>query len=72
MQIQEKKLELLDWILHVNDENILNNIERIRLKFTRTRKQDLSNSPEYGRMKGQIIISPDFNEPLEDFKEYMP
>ncbi|MBI4647715.1 MAG: hypothetical protein HY738_14285, partial [Bacteroidia bacterium] len=65
---QEKKLELLDWILHVNDENILNNIERIRLKFTRTRKKDLSNSPEFGRLKGQIIMSPDFNEPLDDFK----
>lgn len=27
--------------------------------------------PEFGCAKGQIYISPDFDEPLEDFKEYM-
>ena len=25
----------------------------------------------FGMMKGQIEIAPDFDEPLEDFKEYM-
>lgn len=27
--------------------------------------------PEFGCAKGQIYMSPDFDEPLEDFKEYM-
>lgn len=27
--------------------------------------------PKFGCAKGQIYISPDFDEPLDDFKEYM-
>ncbi|OFX19161.1 MAG: hypothetical protein A2033_02045 [Bacteroidetes bacterium GWA2_31_9] len=27
--------------------------------------------PKYGCAKGQIYISPDFDEPLDDFKDYM-
>lgn len=26
--------------------------------------------PQYGYAKGQIYISPDFDDPLDDFKEY--
>ena len=28
-------------------------------------------SPKFGSLKGKIHILPDFDEPLEDFKEYM-
>ena len=28
------------------------------------------NQPKFGCAKGQIHISPDFDEPLEDFNEY--
>ena len=34
-------------------------------------KKKLSRKDFYGRWKGMIEISDDFNEPLEDFKEYM-
>ena len=27
--------------------------------------------PKFGCAKGQIYISPDFDEPLDDFKDYM-
>jgi len=27
--------------------------------------------PQFGSAKGKIKMSPDFNEPLDDFKEYM-
>ena len=27
--------------------------------------------PQFGSAKGKIKMSPDFDEPLEDFKEYM-
>ncbi len=27
---------------------------------------------EFGKYDGQVWMSDDFNEPLEDFKEYMP
>lgn len=28
--------------------------------------------PLFGLLKGKIKMAPDFDEPLEDFKEYMP
>jgi hypothetical protein len=28
-------------------------------------------NPRFGSMKGMFTIMPDFDEPLEDFKEYM-
>lgn len=30
----------------------------------------VSRKEAFGKYKGKIWISPDFNEPLEDFKEY--
>jgi len=36
------------------------------------RKKEIKKvKPEFGCAKGQIYISPDFDEPLDDFKEYM-
>lgn len=35
------------------------------------RKKEKKKQPQYGCAKGQIYMSPDFDEPLEDFKEYM-
>lgn len=31
-----------------------------------------SNLKGFGCLKGKIRMAPDFDEPLEDFKEYMP
>ena len=28
--------------------------------------------PKFGSAKGKIIMKPDFDDPLECFKEYMP
>jgi hypothetical protein len=30
-----------------------------------------SKTPVFGSAKGKYILSPDFDEPLDDFKEYM-
>ena len=37
----------------------------------KNKKKPSSKKPIFGCAKGQIYISPDFDEPLEDFKEYM-
>ena len=35
-------------------------------------KNDIKKKkPKFGCAKGQIYISPDFDEPLDDFNEYM-
>jgi hypothetical protein len=34
-------------------------------------KKDKESIPQFGCLKGQIVITDDFDEPLDDFKEYM-
>ncbi len=39
--------------------------------LTKRKKEIKKKSPKFGSAKGQIYTSPDFDEPLVDFKEYM-
>ena len=39
--------------------------------LSKRKKEAKKKQPKYGCAKGQIYMSPDFDEPLEDFKEYM-
>jgi len=43
------------------------------MDFLLSKKKKHSNKglPKFGCAKGQIYTSPDFNEPLDDLKEYM-
>jgi hypothetical protein len=41
------------------------------LKVTATLEPISSARPTFGCLAGKIELSPDFDEPLEDFKEYM-
>ncbi len=34
-------------------------------------KKEKLNKPQFGSLKGKIKLSPDFDEPLDDFKDYM-
>jgi hypothetical protein len=43
-----------------------------RKEHVRQKEKEIRNkTPKYGCAKGQIYLSPDFDEPLDDFKEYM-
>lgn len=46
-------------------------IDFIDFLLSKKKKQIKKKSPEFGCAKGQIFISPDFDDPLDDFKEYM-
>lgn len=39
--------------------------------LSKRNKETIKKQPQYGCAKGLIYMSPDFDEPLEDFKEYM-
>jgi hypothetical protein len=39
--------------------------------INKNRKSVKKKGPKYGCAKGTIYMSSDFDEPLEDFKEYM-
>lgn len=55
---EDRKLEVLDYI-----ESLLNKYKE---------KRNIHMVPKFGCMKGVFKMSQDFDEPLEDFKEYMP
>jgi hypothetical protein len=44
-------------------------LEKLFSKSTVETKNKLK--PKFGSLKGKIVIHDDFDEPLEDFKEYM-
>ncbi|WP_341224688.1 DUF2281 domain-containing protein [uncultured Arcticibacterium sp.] len=41
------------------------------LKFKMDREPKSSKNRQFGVLKGKISMTNDFDEPLEDFKEYM-
>lgn len=65
-----KKLDQLPLNLQYQIEK---NVDRLLESFTKTEFKD-SNTPSlkgFGSLKGKIWMSDDFDEPLEDFKDYM-
>lgn len=38
---------------------------------TKRKKTQEKKKPKFGSGKGMFVMKPDFDEPLEDFKEYM-
>jgi len=43
----------------------------INVRTPQPSQQQVRNKPMYGYAKDKIWIADDFNEPLDDFKEYM-
>jgi hypothetical protein len=67
MNIEAEKLDLISWISILKDIEILNQMINIK----RTTVQPKNIKRKFGCGKGIITyISEDFNEPLEEFKEY--
>jgi Protein of unknown function (DUF2281) len=71
-----KKLEALPESLQIE---VLHYIECLHNKYAQnlpslppeTVKEDIDKSHGYGSWAGQIIMSDDFDEPLEDLKDYL-
>lgn len=57
-------------IINLNEDFMDDEYEVIILPVKKDMKK-LSRQDFYGRYKATIEMSDDFNEPLEDFKEYM-
>ena len=68
MSVEIQKLEIIEWILKLKDPSAIKEIMKVKnvnpSKKTRTRK--------FGGGKHIFTyVAEDFDEPLEDFKEYM-
>ncbi|MCU0449082.1 MAG: DUF2281 domain-containing protein [Bernardetiaceae bacterium] len=70
-ELEHLKYQIIAWVVALNDAQVLAQVA-----------QTLQNAPEseppqklrqFGSMKGLVLyMADDFNEPLEEFKEYMP
>ena len=68
-QAKDKFSELMDQVANGEDVVILKD-EQPFVKLT-TAIQGTKRPRKFGSAKGMIQIADDFDEPLEDFKEYM-
>jgi hypothetical protein len=69
MNVDTIKVELIDWIAKLNDQNSLNEI--LSLKKQLSNKKIKSGTLLFGSGKHLVeYISDDFNQPLDIFKEY--
>ena len=46
-------------------------IDFIHFLLSKNKKDFKKNSPKFGSAKGKFKMSPDFDAPLDDFKEYI-
>lgn len=46
-------------------------VEFLKQRLEKDKSGDLDKPRVFGQLKGKIEISPDFDEPLDDFKDYM-
>jgi len=69
MNIDTIKVELINWIAQLKDQQSINKL--LTLKNNLTHKKKKSDSKIFGSGKHLVeYISDDFNEPLDLFKEY--
>jgi hypothetical protein len=66
-----EQIQLYKKIIHL-PENLKSEVnDFVDFLLTRSKNLKSKKQPEFGCAKGMIFISQDFDEPLEDFKEYI-
>lgn len=70
MNEQAQKLDLIRWIAGLDDTQVLHQLTEIK---ERARPEAPGFKRKFGDGKHVFTyVSDDFNEPLDDFREYMP
>ncbi len=52
-------------------QQVIDFIDFLRFKQVKAQVDPPKTKREFGSLKGEMYMAPDFDEPLEDFKEYM-
>lgn len=69
MNVDTIKIELIDWIAKLNDQKSLNKVLLLKEQLNKSPKK--SESLIFGSGKHLVeYVSEDFNDPLDEFKEY--
>jgi hypothetical protein len=63
------KQEVLHYIFYLSSS--YNNSKQIDIDFQQNLNLHKDRKPVFGSAKEKYILSSDFDEPIEDFKEYM-
>ena len=75
MNIDLQKSEIINWISRLRDQKIIGEVLLLK-KRSESEKQPVEKEKEIREFgSGRHIftyVADDFNEPLDDFKEYMP
>jgi len=70
MNVEAQKLEIIQWILKLKDASAIKKI--FNLMQSESKQRNKNTARKFGSGKHIFTyISEDFDEPLEDFKEYM-
>jgi antitoxin (DNA-binding transcriptional repressor) of toxin-antitoxin stability system len=70
-EAQQRLPELLDAV-EAGEEVEIRTENRRSYRLTPTRpRPPVTGVPKAGRLKGQLVVPPDFDEPLEELREYM-
>lgn len=74
MQAIRQIYESLPDVINVPAELRRRKVEVIILPLDENETEIVAETvrPQFGNARGQVTLSDDFNEPLEDFAEYMP
>jgi hypothetical protein len=64
-------IDLVNQIESLPEESKKEIEEHVQTLLTKKVQKKISMAELCGIFKGKITVSPDFDEPLEDFKEYM-
>lgn len=69
----QQAIQLLQKLPDKYQQEVLNFIEFMAQKMEKEKKAQsiVSKRRGYGSMKGEIWMAPDFDAPLDDFKDYM-
>lgn len=62
---------LYNKIASLPDNLKLEVLDFVEFLKTKTKGNKKTKKPKFGSGKGMFVMSPDFDEPLDDFKEYM-
>jgi len=65
------ELQLYTKINHLPDNMKKEVSDFIDFLLSKNKKAKKTKQPVFGCASGEIILSPDFDAPLDDFKEYM-
>jgi Protein of unknown function (DUF2281) len=72
-EIEHLKYQLITWIVMLNDTNLLMELSKILQNAVQNPSEQPKKVRQFGSMKGLVVyMSEDFNESLDEFKEYAP